>query len=557
MPKSLEQSRHNNFQHMYMNQFFKIRSLLLLAISWMLCAHLSAQVVSFSVAGSNPHCYEQYPLPNGVPYTGSANVFSIPGAYLVNVTFQIERYVNTSGWSGWGNGFTLYPISVTDKYVNYNQNSPGATKLTLVPTNLIRMSATIRYRTSPFGPIHIYVAKSPTLLFDYYNAPSGSYTINGLATSPTLPIILNQCDSWTLNWVSGNGTGPSQWRYQLYPSTASGGVNGAVLDDCGWFQGNPPAAIDMKLVNSECMRELETSAYNGFFLVRVEVTNGCGTVTQDALVLIQPAPSGAQVNFSFFGGLEADAYADYGADETNPNSGQISQIDRCLSQGGTLANPTWVGATQTTINGNSQNFYGGINSYLIVVEDVTNVSAPIELGRFSSTEPPSAPINLGSILMAYPPNPKDIFFFNQHFNEVLGKIFRVTLTGFGCGNQNPSKQGFFKIIPDNPWWTPIGGNESRSEALSQSPDLVEEMRLSPNPARDLVNIEFNSADAAEGSLRIIGTDGKAVSAASETVIFNKGKNVISRDIQQLPTGTYFIQVVKSGSVHTQKFVKLQ
>jgi len=39
-----------------MNLTFKIRSIALLAMIWTFCIGLSAQSVSFTVAGTNPHC---------------------------------------------------------------------------------------------------------------------------------------------------------------------------------------------------------------------------------------------------------------------------------------------------------------------------------------------------------------------------------------------------------------------------------------------------------------------------------------------------------------------
>jgi len=171
-------------------------------------------------------------------------------------------------------------------------------------------------------------------------------------------------------------------------------------------------------------------------------------------------------------------------------------------------------------------------------------------------QPPSIFYLNSDIELAYPPAAKNLGFFIQNFSTVVGKTFRVTLTGSGCGNQNPSKQGYFRIIPDNPFWKPggnVGGNDVSIKPLGQ----LEDMRLSPNPAHDQVNIEFNSADDAAGTLRIVSVDGKVMNTESEMVSFAKGRNVISRNIQTLPTGTYLIQIVKSGSVHSQKLVKLQ
>jgi len=154
---------------------------------------------------------------------------------------------------------------------------------------------------------------------------------------------------------------------------------GGPVHECGWFPGNPPPAIDMKLVSSECMRELETNVYDGYFLVQIVVRNGCGSVTQNALVLFQPAPSGAQVNFGLLGSNPADAYADYGNDELNPGNGQSSSSDGFLSWGGTAANPTWAGALSIALSGfNFENFYGGLEGYEVKVEDVTDINAMLQ-----------------------------------------------------------------------------------------------------------------------------------------------------------------------------------
>jgi len=87
--------------------------------------------------------------------------------------------------------------------------------------------------------------------------------------------------------------------------------------------------------------------------------------------------------------------------------------------------------------------------------------------------------------------------------------------------------------------------------------LIENLKvlLSPNPAKDELNINVNSIEGFTGYISIIDLKGKEI-LKLENTHFIEGVNSYSMNISNLISGTYFVQINSNGrSISTIKFIK--
>ena len=68
----------------------------------------------------------------------------------------------------------------------------------------------------------------------------------------------------------------------------------------------------------------------------------------------------------------------------------------------------------------------------------------------------------------------------------MGKKFKVILTANGVCDQHPSKTGYFRIDPDQPWYI-VGGGAGTETGLGVAP--AETLRVLPNPVREVATVE--------------------------------------------------------------------
>jgi len=544
-----------------MKQIFSLRSVLA-GFAVLLCVgFITAQAVTFNVAGTNPRCKSEFP--NGVPYSGSASVWGVEGgARIKYVTFQIQ-YQTGAGWAGWSNAFTITPGFSTGQ-VNYSNSTPNAPVLNITATNLIRMRALIVYQSLANGNTYTAVVYSSQTQFNHFGPPALLFQVNGKTTSATTPLPVFLCEGTPMiNFVpptAGIGTG-IQWRLLMFNSDANGTVGTPFSDyaGCPWQLGSPPITFDPDEYGAGCHRPGNWIAIpNPYLLFRIEFRNDCGVTVQDALVHVATQPSGAQVNFAFGGGGQADNYFDYGPGSGPSDeefNGVVSNSDGILSWGGTYADPTWVGGASTHMAGYSfDNFYGGLNSWTVKVEDVTageGAGQAIELGMFGGTGiPPAGGIFFSDQKLGPDPNNREEGYFITNFNSLIGKIFKVTLTGSGVCNQNPSKSGYFRLIPGGKFWL-TDPNQGVYTTLNNND---QSLSIYPNPTRGAITIDFNASADVEGMIRILDMNGRVVSEVN-TVNIVKGKNVMNEDVSHLIAGHYVLQVINGNSVQHKQFMK--
>ena len=76
-------------------------------------------------------------------------------------------------------------------------------------------------------------------------------------------------------------------------------------------------------------------------------------------------------------------------------------------------------------------------------------------------------------------------------------------------------------------------------------DLVTEVKLYPNPATNVFNVELNASTDAEMEMTVYSMNGSLVN--SKNIQVTEGNNTITEDISSLSTGIYFVKFTNSSS----------
>ncbi|MES2514446.1 MAG: T9SS type A sorting domain-containing protein [Bacteroidota bacterium] len=76
--------------------------------------------------------------------------------------------------------------------------------------------------------------------------------------------------------------------------------------------------------------------------------------------------------------------------------------------------------------------------------------------------------------------------------------------------------------------------------------------LYPNPASNDLSIAINSKENSKGNLSVLDITGKVLSA--QDISLETGKNIVSKNTSELPSGIYFVQVKCNDSFITKKLV---
>jgi len=83
------------------------------------------------------------------------------------------------------------------------------------------------------------------------------------------------------------------------------------------------------------------------------------------------------------------------------------------------------------------------------------------------------------------------------------------------------------------------------------------LTLSPNPATSVIRATFNITNAMKVSFAIVDMDGKIINRQADEALLPPGTYYRSINIQQLPQGTYGLQIMTgTGAAITKQFIKL-
>jgi hypothetical protein len=92
------------------------------------------------------------------------------------------------------------------------------------------------------------------------------------------------------------------------------------------------------------------------------------------------------------------------------------------------------------------------------------------------------------------------------------------------------------------------GTASKVIANAMQQSLKTRLAVSPNPARNIANVVFNTNMSGHATLSVIDQSGTLV--LSKTVTVNKGDNRSALDISKFTSGTYFIKLQTDSFVQT-------
>jgi len=78
------------------------------------------------------------------------------------------------------------------------------------------------------------------------------------------------------------------------------------------------------------------------------------------------------------------------------------------------------------------------------------------------------------------------------------------------------------------------------------------LKLAPNPAIDLVSVQWSADQVELNQLRIINTTGQLMQQQTIT----GGINNLELRVDDYPSGVYFVQATSVDGIHTKRFMKL-
>ena len=136
----------------------------------------------------------------------------------------------------------------------------------------------------------------------------------------------------------------------------------------------------------------------------------------------------------------------------------------------------------------------------------------------------------------------------KYYYEVLTK-------GGCCGNwiqltwQLPNNS-FENPMPINRFSTTNTVSPVTQTYELQKADELNQIKIYPNPAKDVLNLEINSNKGSKVDIRLLSIDGKEALNIKKPI--SDGVNSISVSTANLRSGFYFIQIVKEGNTTIQK-----
>jgi len=160
-------------------------------------------------------------------------------------------------------------------------------------------------------------------------------------------------------------------------------------------------------------------------------------------------------------------------------------------------------------------------------------------------------------------NPKQYLIGVYYFGNTAGtQDFEIGRTNTDNEIFVPEKSMWmYKGTPDDMWYyysetssipmirmrfkSSVGINEFEGNAVN--------FNVYPNPAKDVVNVAFNSGDADNYTLRIVGINGQVVFEANYGQL--SGDAMKSINVSNLQSGVYFIQLMNEKGISTKKFVR--
>jgi hypothetical protein len=182
----------------------------------------------------------------------------------------------------------------------------------------------------------------------------------------------------------------------------------------------------------------------------------------------------------------------------------------------------------------------------------------------------SAPTGVASI---YLDNTRMRVRWDNNPNEIKGKVrYRVagTSTWTTQNSANGNNYLYVNNLPanatiqyrvrsncdGNDWseYSPLMTHDLNPPRLAQEA-VLENIKLYPNPAKEVLTVEFETENGEEANIIITDNLGKTIRSQNNTYTEGIQKEII--DVANLTNGYYFITIRSNDSIETQKFMKMK
>lgn len=227
----------------------------------------------------------------------------------------------------------------------------------------------------------------------------------------------------------------------------------------------------------------------------------------------------------------------------------------------------------------------GIYKMTVKIEDTTGLCAPLYLALNSPTRNTDGSYTLQDNILLTAPLPIKWHYFNarnklnrielawivsadeqndrfeveksldgQHF-QTIGVVKRQA----SWGATEVYKFEDFNISPGNLFYRirqiNLDGTAIYSRVVLERGEVIREVRVSPNPAQDRINVELNSVESGRVRISVYNSEGRLVWEERFTKFTTTTNTILS--LKAFPRGTYTLKVTVEGSLQgVHKIIKI-
>jgi hypothetical protein len=544
---------------------------------------------------------------------GGTTNFTNEGTININGTFNIPASTpavnnNLGGIAMFGVLNTLGNVFTNNGAINFNTNGGTSAKplfiLSVTPKNLLTNTGSITVGTGGTPAIAMRLGDAETTVNNSGTITIGTGSIEGVIAGSGVVgnAVFNNNAGGTLNF---NSTATSTNNYIAF-TNVGGAFNLNTTQRVGRFTANGGTVAiadgttfttffltltsgNIPLGTGNIVMESGGSITGGSLASHI-VTSGTGTLTQthtmaqigtDKIYPIGQSASsydpvsinyGVEANFSARVGLKTTSGTSSGIlpvnrewDITNagaPSSAFLTFVTSALNVNGTNTRPT-VGGSNSGLVGHFNGSGWDANMVADYTPDTwflagyTGSFSPFIVGT-----PGVIPIELLSITAKAVNNTNVVAW--ETATEINNKGFDVQRKtangtweslGFVEGANKPSTYTFEDKGPLSISYYRLrqmdfDGKESLSKVVSVAQNQKGQIRISPNPTSDKVNILLSNNDRFESTtVTVYDLIGRQVLTQKTTA------NAVELDMSNLAKGTYLVKIDANNSVYTEKIIR--
>ncbi|MCE7068419.1 T9SS type A sorting domain-containing protein, partial [Dyadobacter sp. CY326] len=348
------------------------------------------------------------------------------------------------------------------------------------------------------------------------------------ASGPTISSIKNVSSTGLTVDFNGAGVSSVTWRIKQGANTVANGKTGTLSSNSAsiTFAALATGSYTLEIEGGSCTSSVSTSNFN------VTSTDSRPACAFGPLLKSITDPKATELTFNFHGE-------------------NVASIDWKILQGATVVRSARVQLTsdRPTIT------YAALapGSYTLAIEggacrseaqtmsfQIGGSVLPVPVARFEAV-----PANEGVELAWTAPEQQD----GSGFEVIRHNGNLKTSTVIGNIPSSDQLIGEYRFIDKTPLFgvnhyqlnvVDKNGTYSKSEIVKARYEVIDKVIVSPNPVKDVVNIEFYSKIAGQGKLETFNISGVKVNAVQPTI--TEGLNKVSLNVTGLTDGHYFIKV---------------